>query len=214
MRSSRALKIEIRCASDATLFFRRGAVGLCAALTSAFPAAAESLSRICYPGFTIPAVTLRAVTIPAVTIPAVTIPAVTIPKTCYGGVCYPAQHIPAQHLPAQHIPAQHIPAYHVPRSCFTVAAVFAPQRTSVRVRNYRAIDRRFSPEVSGRYWADAGRAVSYPDPFANGFGGFNAAGFPKNQYVRPYFRRDGMFVHGYWRNSPTDGLPTCRIIRC
>ena len=24
----------------------------------------------------------------------------------------------------------------------------------------------------------------------------------------------GAFVSGYWRNSPTDGLPTCRIIRC
>lgn len=49
---------------------------------------------------------------------------------------------------------------------------------------------------------------------ARRYGGFNEAGFPKNQYVRPYLRRDGTFVHGYWRNSPSDGLPTCRIIRC
>jgi hypothetical protein len=49
---------------------------------------------------------------------------------------------------------------------------------------------------------------------AAGFGELNAAGFPKNQYVRSYVRRDGTFVHSYWRNSPSDGLPTCRVISC
>jgi hypothetical protein len=185
----------------------------------AVPGLAAVKQRVCYPGFTIPAVTIPAVTIPAVTIPAVTIPAVTIPRTCFGGVCYPAQHLPAQHLPAQHLPAQHLPAQylpavHVAKSCFNVATVFAPTHTTVRVRNYDRLDRSFSPSLSSKYWAGGGSATSYPNPFASGFGGYNAAGFPKNQYVRSYFRRDGTFVHSYWRNSPTDGLPTCHIIRC
>jgi len=56
--------------------------------------------------------------------------------------------------------------------------------------------------------------VSVPAPTAPGFGEFNAAGFPKNQYVRPYVTRTGTLVSGYWRNSPSDGLPTCHIISC
>jgi hypothetical protein len=59
-----------------------------------------------------------------------------------------------------------------------------------------------------------GRTVSYPKVHASGYGQLNGAGFRKNQYVRSYLRRDGTFVNGYWRNSPTDGLPTCRIIHC
>ena len=46
------------------------------------------------------------------------------------------------------------------------------------------------------------------------YGQLNGAGFPKNQWVRPYYRSSGTYVPGYWRNSPNDGLPTCRIIRC
>jgi hypothetical protein len=192
---------------------------LLAAGLSVLPAVAGATKRFCYPGFTVPAVTIPAVTIPAVTIPAVTIPAITIPKFCAAGTCYPAQHfpaqyLPAQHLPAQHLPAQHLPALHVSGACFNLSSSFAPSRTTVRVRNYGAIDRRFSPQVTSSYWRDAGSPVSYPNTYAAGFGGYNAAGFPKNQYVRSYFRRDGTFVHSYWRNSPTDGLPTCRIIRC
>jgi hypothetical protein len=180
---------------------------------------AASAHRVCWPGFTIPAVTIPAMTIPAVTIPAVTIPAVTIPRSCFAGNCYPAQHFPAQHfpaqhLPAQHLPAQHLPAQHVPGTCLDVADAFAPSRTNVRVKNYATIDRSFSPELTTRYWTGAGAAVSFPDVFAPGYGQLNAAGFPKNQYVRPYLRRDGTFVSGYWRNSPSDGLPTCLFIHC
>jgi len=173
------------------------------------PGLAAVKQRVCYPGFTIPAVT-----IPAVTIPAVTIPAVTIPRTCFAGTCYPAQYYPAQHLPAQHVPAQHLPAVHVPGSCVNVSAVFAPAHTTVRVRNYDRLDRAFSASLSNKYWSGGGVSTSYPNPYAAGFGGYNAAGFPKNQYVRSYFRRDGTYVHSYWRNSPTDGLPTCRVIHC
>jgi hypothetical protein len=192
---------------------------LAAGLTALPAAIAGAAQRFCYPGFTIPAVTIPAITIPAVTIPAVTIPAVTIPRTCYGGTCYPAQHYPAQHYPAQHypaqnLPAQYLPAQHVSGGCFNLPLSFAPAHTSVRVSNYGRTDRSFSPQVTSRYWRTAGPSVSYPNTYASGFGGYNAAGFPKNQYVRSYFRRDGTFVHSYWRNSPTDGLPTCRIIHC
>ena len=45
-------------------------------------------------------------------------------------------------------------------------------------------------------------------------GALNRAGYPKNQYVRPYMKRDGSQVAGYWRNSSTDGLPTCRVVTC
>lgn len=33
----------------------------------------------------------------------------------------------------------------------------------------------------------------------------NDQGCPKNQYVSGYYRSDGTYVHGYSRNSPTDG---------
>jgi hypothetical protein len=42
----------------------------------------------------------------------------------------------------------------------------------------------------------------------------NDAGFPENQYVRPYTRRDGTRVDGYYRNSPSDSLPTFIYISC
>jgi hypothetical protein len=188
-------------------------------ITAALPAKATIKQRVCWPGFTVPAVTIPAVTIPAVTIPAVTIPAVTIPGSSFAGhryppQHYPAQHYPAQHYPAQHYPAQHYPAQHYPATCFNSSAAFAPSRTTVRVRNYNSIDPSFSPGLSSSYWRSSGRAVSYPNVYAAGYGELNDAGFPKNQYVRPYIRRDGTFVNGYWRNSPTDGQPTCQIIRC
>jgi hypothetical protein len=195
-------------------------LGLVLGLVMWVPASlAHAMARYCWPGFTIPASHLPAVHIPATNIPAVTIPAVTIPRTCFAGQCYPAQHYPAQHYPAQHfpavnIPAQTIPAMRVRGSCVNTSLQFAPLQTTVRVRNYGALDSRYSPRLTQSYWNDAGSSTYYPNTFASGFGGFNAAGFPKNQYVRPYLRRDGTFVSGYWRNSPSDGLPTCRIIHC
>jgi hypothetical protein len=82
----------------------------------------------------------------------------------------------------------------------------------VRVSGYDGLDGSYSQALTDRYWDDL-RATA-PDPTAPGFGEVNAAGFPKNQYVRPYVRRDGTVVSGYWRNSPSDGLPTCRVITC
>jgi hypothetical protein len=143
---------------------------------------------------------------PEVHIPATHIPATTIPGTTIGGVRYPAQTYPAIDYPAQTIPGTTIPG-----GCFDAGAYPAPSQTTIRVSGYSALDRRFSPSLSSRYWGSGG---SVPDYTAPGFGELNDAGFPKNQYVRSYFRRDGTFVRGYWRNSPSDGLPTCRIISC
>jgi hypothetical protein len=154
-----------------------------------------SSGQSCYGGYTIPAVHLAAVHIPGQTIPATTI----------GGI-----HYPAQKLPPVDIPGQTIPAHRVPRECFSPTEVSG---TTVRVRNYGQIDPLFDAGLTGSYW-DSSAYATVPDFAAPGFGGFNAAGFPKSQYVRPYFRRDGTFVNGYWRNSPSDGLPTCHIISC
>jgi hypothetical protein len=87
-------------------------------------------------------------------------------------------------------------------------------RTTVRVSNYAAIDPQANVQATSTYWQDAGEAATLPDFSAPGFGELNGAGFPKNQYVRPYVRKDGTFVSGYWRNSPSDGYPTCKIISC
>ena len=91
---------------------------------------------------------------------------------------------------------------------------FALQNTTVRTTGYAATDQSYSPSLTEQYWNSDPRGTSTPDPTAPGFGDFNAAGFPKNQYVRPYVRRDGTVVTGYWRNSPSDGLPTCQVITC
>jgi hypothetical protein len=154
--------------------------------------------RVCYPSLKLPAVHLPAVHLPAVHLPAVTV----------GG-----ERIPAQTIPAQTIPAQTIPAQTLPGGCFDAPKSFAIGNTTVRTSNYAALDPGYSPALSTKYW-DSTPDVSVPDPTAAGFGELNAAGFPKNQYLRPYVRRDGTFVHGYWRNSPSDGLPTCRVISC
>jgi hypothetical protein len=55
---------------------------------------------------------------------------------------------------------------------------------------------------------------SYYSPSSSYYGQLNAAGYPKNQWVNGYYRSNGTYVQGYWRNSPNDGLPTCRIIHC
>ena len=167
-------------------------------------------ARVCYSAVDLPAVTLPAVTLPAVTLPAVTIPAASI-----DGTHYPAQHYPAQHYPAQHYPAQHYPAQHYNGGCFDAPKAFAPQNTSMLpAQAYDSVDPSYSPTLTTRYWSAAGTSTSPPDPAAPGFGEFNAAGFPKNQYVRPYVRSDGTYVSSYWRNSPDDGLPTCKVISC
>ena len=118
------------------------------------------------------------------------------------------------HLPATKLPAVDLPAVNLSGRCFEVPRAFAISDTTVRVSGYTTIDPKFSSKLSDSYWSAAGTAVSIPDPNAPGFGEMNAAGFPRNQYVRPYVRSDGTMVSGYWRNDPTDGLPTCDVISC
>jgi len=164
------------------------------------PSSSADTTEVCYPGITLPAVTL----------PATRIPAVTIPATTIGGVHYPAQHIPGQRIPAQRIPAQHIGG-----GCFEAPSAFAlNQTTELDDSVYPSLDSAYSASLTHSYRSGAGSGYSYPDPTAPGFGELNGAGYPKNQYVRPYVRRDGTMVSGYWRNSPSDGLPTCHVISC
>lgn len=156
--------------------------------------------RICYPSATLPAVAL----------PASNLPATTIPALDFEGVHYPAQHLVAQHIPAVHLPAQRVAG-----GCFDVLPQFALTNTSLLPStDYGAVDPNYSPALTQRYWQLAGSAIDDPDPAAPGFGEENAAGFPKNEYVRSYVRQDGTVVSGYWRNSSSDGLPTCHIITC
>ena len=137
-------------------------------------------------------------------------PAVTLPAVDVGGTHYPAQHYSAQHYSAQHYAATHYAG-----QCFNAPAAFAPANTSLLPTDaYRVVDAAYSAELTNKYWDSAGNSINNPDPTASGFGEFNAAGFPKNEYVRPYVRQDGTMVSGYWRNSPTDGLPTCQLIKC
>jgi hypothetical protein len=162
-------------------------------------ASGDQVGKVCYPG----------VDVPAVNIPASTIPASTIPAFTING-----QHYPARHLPAVHLKGVHLPGRHLAGGCLQAPAAFAPQRTTVLEDGYSRIDSDYSPTLTSRYWSSTGDASSYPDTTAPGFGQYNAAGFPKNQYVRSYVRRDGTMVSGYWRNSPSDGLPTCQVIGC
>jgi hypothetical protein len=69
----------------------------------------------------------------------------------------------------------------------------------------------YTPTYSS-YYSPSYYTPSYSPP--SYYGQLNGAGYPKNQYVSPYFRRNGTYVQGYWRNSPSDGLRTCSIIRC
>jgi hypothetical protein len=174
--------------------------------------------EFCWPSVRLSAVRLSAVRLPATTLSATHIPATVIPRSCIGGTCTPAQTIPAQNIPGQtiagvDIPARTIQAQTIRGGCLPVSPGFSPEETTVRVSHYGQIDPQFDQALSNDYWSSGG-AVSVPDVTAPGFGELNAAGFPKNQYVRPYVRSNGTLVSGYWRNSPADGLPTCRIIAC
>jgi hypothetical protein len=174
--------------------------------TTSAPPSATPAGRVhtCYP----------AIHIAATHIPGTTIPATTIPATNLNGTRLPAVSLPAVSLPATTLPPVELPATDLPGGCYDVPRSFAITNTTVRVSNYGAIDPGFSQSRSQQYWNSAGPEVSIPDPTAPGFGQDNAAGFPRNQYVRPYVRSDGTMVSGYWRNDPTDGLPTCQIVSC
>lgn len=157
-------------------------------------------SRVCLP-------TVR---LPAVHIPTTRIPAVTLPAyTDYDGVRHSAQRLPGQTIPGSTIPGRTLKG-----GCLEVPRDFSPRSTTVLTSGYDRLDADYSDKLTTRYWDRAGRGSLVPDYSASGFGELNGAGYPKNQYVRPYVRRDGTSVSGYWRNSPTDGLPTCHIISC
>jgi hypothetical protein len=66
------------------------------------------------------------------------------------------------------------------------------------------------PYSKGSSYSSTYYRPSYPSYY----GQLNRAGYPKNQYVSPYFRSNGTYVGGYWRNSPNDSFRTCSIIRC
>ncbi len=161
-----------------------------------------------------PATRLPAVSLPPTTIPGVTIPASTIPPSCFAGTCYPGHHYAAVTYPATTIPGAYIAATTIPGGCYTVAAVFSIRNTTIRSSGYRGLDAVFSARLTNRYWGRTGSASAVPDPSAPGYGSYNAAGFPRNEFVKTYFRSDGTMVSGYWRNSSSDGLPTCLTIDC
>jgi hypothetical protein len=89
-----------------------------------------------------------------------------------------------------------------------VATVFATAASASIIPSYSS-----SYGYTPSYGLSSYYSPSYYSPTSY-YGEINGAGFPKTQYVRPYFRSNGTYVQGYWRNSPNDGLPTCRIIRC
>ena len=92
---------------------------------------------------------------------------------------------------------------------------FSPERSTIfDDAAYPRLDADYSPGLTTGLWDRSGSSINVPDYTAPGFAEYNAAGFPKNQYVRSYVRRDGTLVRGYWRNSPSDGLATCHIISC
>lgn len=117
-------------------------------------------------------------------------------------------------LPAVDVGDYHIPAQTIEGGCYDASDDFLPDNTTYLAdEDYADIDRSYSAGLTRRYWS-SDPSTAYPDYSAPGFGEHNAAGYPRNQYVRAYVRRDGTYVSGYWRNSPADGLPTCRIVNC
>jgi hypothetical protein len=189
-------------------------------VTVAWPAAA-SAKVVCWPGVDVPPVYVPALTIPGKEIPAKELPLPTIPGGCVGDTCWkgptmPVVTIPAITIPAVTIPAVTIPGYTIPARCFDTNKTDAPppSETTVRVRSYTRIDSQFSLALSIAYWRQTGNSSSVPSHAARGFGEVNAAGHVKNQYVRPYLRRNGTFVPGHWRYGNIEGQPTCKIIHC
>lgn len=189
-------------------------------VTVAWPAAA-SAKVVCWPGVDVPPVYVPALTIPGKEIPAKELPLPTIPGGCVGDTCWkgptmPVVTIPAITIPAVTIPAVTIPGYTIPARCFDTNKTEAPppSETTVRVRSYTRIDSQFSLALSIAYWRQTGNSSSVPSHAARGFGEVNAAGHVKNQYVRPYLRRNGTFVPGHWRYGNIEGQPTCKIIHC
>lgn len=147
-------------------------------------------------------------------------------QVCWPDVVIPPTTIPAIEIGGTYLPAQTLPGQTIPGTCFDAAygAYLSPADTNVLVDGYADLDPEFSPELSEAYWdsfptvpsaSGSGYSGAYvPDFTAPGFGELNEAGFPKNQYVGPYLKSDGTSVRGYWRNSPSDGLPTCSFIDC
>ena len=90
------------------------------------------------------------------------------------------------------------------------SSIFAPSYggySSTYSPSYGYSSPSYTSPSYGRNYFNYGSNGSY-------YGQPNRAGFPKNQYVSPYVKKNGTYVSGYWRNSPRDGLPTCKYIRC
>ena len=191
---------------------------------------AVTLPSLMLPTTSLPATVLPTTTLPSVTIPPVTVGGRTIPGRTIPGRVIPGRTIPGRTIPGRLIPGRTIPGRTLQGYCLSLSggtatlqtsgqtsslpAAFAPPHLQTRIRNYASLDSYFSQSLTSRYWSTARSTISIPDVGAAGFGEFNAAGFPKNQYVRSYVRSDQTVVSGYWRNSSSDGLPTCRVISC
>lgn len=138
--------------------------------------------------------------------------------TAAGDDCYPSLTLPAVEIPAVPelgIPPETIPEETIPGDCIDAPDGFELEATTLAsAEDYVGIDPDYSPALTSTYWRDVGESSLVPDHSAAGFGRVNAAGYPRNQYVRAYLRSDGTFVSGYWRNSPSDGLSTCQVINC
>jgi len=135
------------------------------------------------------------------------------PEPAEDQFCTKDIHIPAIHIPGDRslgLPPETIPAETIPGECYDLSEDY-----TVLADNYESIDPDYSRELTYRYRSQLS-ASTYrtPDYTAPGYGELNEAGYPKNQYVSSYFRDDGTYVSGYWRNSPTDGYYTCRVIDC
>lgn len=173
-----------------------------------------SIAAVDLPAFTTKPIELPAFTVPELVIPAMTINGRAYPERRYPARTYPARTIPGRTYPAVRLPAKVIPARMTQPHCPSGAAAgFHPRATTV-LADESKVDVAFSPQATAEWRRRIGILANWPDVTADGFGSFNEAGFPKNQFVRPYLRRDGTFVQGYWRNSPSDGLPTCRVVSC
>lgn len=161
----------------------------------------EVNGQLCWPDYDVP----------ATTIPETVIPETVIPEMQMGG-----RTIPARTLPGRVLPGRTLPGFTIPGRCIGGVTVADVKATSIAedASDYAAIDPSFSPDLSIAYWDSLADSSLVPDFTADGFGEVNKAGFRRNQYVRSYFRSDGTRVDGYWRNSPSDGLPTCRVIAC
>lgn len=213
------------------------------ALASRDPASIRltaAADHVCWSAYAFPSVHVPALHVPALHVPALHVPplhvaalhvpALHIAPTTINGHTYPARDYPEHDYPSRDYPERDYPAQDYPardyaghdyparqigQDCKQVAAGFSPRLTTVLpAKQLSNVDPSYSPVLTQPLLDGLGSEAVVPDFTASGFGELNQAGFPKNQFVPTYIRHDGTAVNGYWRNAPTDGLPTCGIIRC